>query len=81
MDKWREVFHSPPIADAMAVHASMNKTPKQQRGQARVKQPERTQVEMQLLSLEVVSLIGGDVPKLYDLDFPHYVAKPPVTGK
>lgn len=30
----------------------MNKTPREQRGQARVKSPERTQVEMQLLSLD-----------------------------
>jgi transposase len=30
----------------------MNKTPREQRGQARVKTPERTQVEMQLLSLD-----------------------------
>ena len=30
----------------------MNKTPREQRGQARVKQPERTQVEMQFLSLD-----------------------------
>lgn len=30
----------------------MNKTPREQRGQARVKSPERTQVEMQFLSLD-----------------------------
>jgi transposase len=30
----------------------MNKTPREQRGQARVKSPERSQVEMQLLSLD-----------------------------
>ena len=30
---------------------------------------------------ELVRVIGGDVPKLHDLDFPYYVGKPPATSE
>mgnify|MGYP001812154548 FL=1 len=30
---------------------------------------------------ELVRVIGGDVPKLRDLDFPYYVGKPRTTGE
>jgi hypothetical protein len=30
---------------------------------------------------KLVSVIGGDVPNLHDLDFPYYVGKPPATGE
>lgn len=30
---------------------------------------------------ELTRVIGGDVPKLHDLDFPYYVGKPPVSGE
>jgi hypothetical protein len=30
---------------------------------------------------EVVKMIGGEVPKLQDLDFPYYIGKPPMSDK
>ena len=30
---------------------------------------------------ELVGVIGGDVPKLHQLDFPYYVGKPPATSE